>query len=289
MNKTVGVLAATLLAGASWVRPALVQPEISKSIALPTVVASYQDEHAPERQTKSTPPDGRRQGLGVDFTGNPVVDPTENVKALSEAANKRQDDLRALTNDVVAEKILRLESEIRHLDSIRIADTRRLDEQLSLRAGYEEKLQIAEAKRIDAIRAVDVNAVSVASQRASDQASVLATQVSQSAEALRALVATTAATVAGSQQQLANTLSARITSLEQSQYEGKGKQAYSDPATERLLAEVAVLRQQQAAGAGKTEGISTSWVILLGAVSLVGALLTIASVVYAVMKPSKKG
>jgi len=281
MRKTAGaiILLAVLVATSVAIRSD--GPEIAR--ATPVVLAQESARESVEPPVKAVPVPRN------SITGDRIVDPTENVKALQEASSKRQDDLRAKESDLYDEKIRRMEAEWRHLDALRIADLRRVDEQLALRAAYEEKLQIAEAKRIDAIRAVDVNAVTVASQRAADQANVLAAQVSQSAEALRALVASTAVSVAGSQQQLANTLSARLTALEQSQYERTGKQSFSDPATERLLAEVAALRQQQATGAGKSEGISTSWFILLGVVSLVGALTTIASVVYAFMKaPASK-
>jgi len=44
-------------------------------------------------------------GLGVDAAGIPVIDPTENVKALSEAANKRQDDLRDWLQKYIDTKI----------------------------------------------------------------------------------------------------------------------------------------------------------------------------------------
>lgn len=88
-----------------------------------------------------------------------VIDPTANVLSLVEAANKRQDDLR-------------------------IAEARRVDEQMELRAYYTEKLADAEAKRLDAIRLVDVGAVSLANEKAGAQAAVLAKQVSESALAL---------------------------------------------------------------------------------------------------------
>ena len=80
----------------------------------------------------------------------------------------------------------------------------------------------AEAKRIDAIRAVDVNAVSVANERATAQAAVLANQVALSAETLRALVASTASTQATQLNQLTAQLIDRISLLEKSQYENKG-------------------------------------------------------------------
>lgn len=195
----------------------------------------------------------------MDENGDPVVDPTKNVIALVHAAVKRLDDLR-------------------------VAESRRIDEILENRAEYDDRISQAEASRINAIRAVDVNAVAVASQRASDQASVLATQVSQSAEALRGLVATTATAVAQSQSQLATTLSSRITTLEQAQYEGKGKQAYSDPMMAELIVEMKGLRESRAAVVGKSEGLSLGWTILLGLVAFLGVVGTLAGVGLALWK-----
>lgn len=125
------------------------------------------------------------------------IDPTENVKAMIKAAVERLDDLR-------------------------ISESRRVDEQLQLRGEYSVQLAVAEAKRIDAIRAVDVNAVSVANERATAQAAVLANQVSASAETLRSLVAATAATVAQQLAQVSTGIADRLSALEKSQYESKG-------------------------------------------------------------------
>jgi hypothetical protein len=130
-------------------------------------------------------------------SSKPLVDPTANVLSLVSAETKRADDLR-------------------------MAESRRIDDVMKLRAEYSEKLSNAEAKRIDAIRAVDVGAVAIASDRASQQAAVLANQVVQSAETLRALVATTAGQVATNQQTTANQLNERISALERSQYEKTG-------------------------------------------------------------------
>lgn len=217
-----------------------------------------------------------------------VIDPTENVKALSESANQRQDDLREQNDRLFNARLGAVEANIglraEHTKELSHAESIRVNEQLSLRSIYEERLALAEAKRIDAIRAVDVNAVGVASQRAADQASVLATQVAQSAEqlrtqvaqsaeALRSLVATTANTVANSQQQLATSLSTRITTLEQAQYEGKGKQSFADPAFAELLNEVKSLRDSRATVTGKTEGVGNSWQVFLGVGGLIAAFL----------------
>ena len=133
-----------------------------------------------------------------------VIDPTANVLALVEAVVKRINDLHD-------------------------AELRRVDELMELRAAFYAKLAEAEAKRIDAIRAVDVGAVAIATERATQQAAVLAAQVSQSADTLRALVATTAATVAAQLQQMSAQLVERLALLERSQYENKGKSGVTSP------------------------------------------------------------
>jgi hypothetical protein len=139
---------------------------------------------------------------------NKAIDPTENVKALQAAGDKRQDDLRAREAAI---------NELRYTH---------LQEILSLRADYENQLRVAEAKRIDAIRTVDSNAVTVANDRAvatatalaktvQDSAAVLSTQVTRSAEDLRSLVATTAAESNRNLQQQFAAITTRLSALEQ--------------------------------------------------------------------------
>lgn len=208
----------------------------------------------------------------VDRTVTPIVDPTANVIALAGANERRSDDLR----EAEARRVDQMfRAELRRIDDLRSAESHRVDEILKIRAEYDERLASAEKLRIDAIRAVDVNAVAVASQRAADQAQVLANQVVQSAEALRTLVASTASTVAGSQQQLSSTLSARITSLEQSQYEGKGKSTVTDPALKELTEQVAALVKLQASGVGKTEGGTAMWGYVVGAIGVISMLVSV--------------
>lgn len=211
-----------------------------------------------------------RTGMPVDKSGGPTVDPTQNVLDLVLAAVKRIDDLR--------------EAETRRVNDLRLAESRRVDEQAELRTNYGEKLREAEAKRIDAIRVVDVNAVAVASERAAAQATVLATQVSQSAEALRALVASTAATFAQQSQNTAQQLTDRIALLEKVQYETTGRSGVSNPleatrfdaitnTLEALSKEIGSLRESRSEGGGKSAGIQASWGILLGVVGLLGGLI----------------
>lgn len=139
-------------------------------------------------------------GVGVDAAGGPVVDPTQNVLDLVNAAIQRQDDLR--------------ESESRHVREI-----------AGLRAEYTAELRKAETARIDAIRAVDVGAVNRAAEVSAQQATTLAAQVATSAETLRTQVAAaaTAATVA-----LAAALEPiqkDIADLRRAQYEAQGVKA----------------------------------------------------------------
>jgi hypothetical protein len=194
------------------------------------------------------------------------VDPTANVIALSKASNVRQDDLRKLNDKRFNSRLAALRKEV-------ILRCRNIDQHSKLRADYDNKLRKAEAKRINAIRAVDVNAVSVASQRANDQATALATtvaqsaevmrnQVSQAAETMRNLVATTAATALQNQQQQFGALSTRLAVIEQAMSEGKGKQSYSDPMIVELVAEMKAIRGT------KGEGQTAMWGYILGGLGL---------------------
>jgi hypothetical protein len=233
-----------------------------------------------------------RHGIGIDAQGGSVIDPTKNVLDAIRAESKYQDAMRGASELLADAKIEALEkiTQLRaeHVREVAAAESLRVDQQSALRTEYERRLAEAEAKRIDAIRAVDVNAVSVSAQRSSDQASVLAAQVqqsaeqlrtqgAQSAEALRSLVASTAAAAATTLQQLVGGLSTRITTLEQAQYEGKGKSAYADPQIAELLSKVDTLNRNASVGAGKTEGINSAWAVagavVTLAIGIVGTIL----------------
>jgi hypothetical protein len=211
-------------------------------------------------------------GLGVDSSGDPAIDPTANVLQLVQAEGRRLDDLRM--------------AEVRRSDDLRQAETNRVNEQALLTATYEERLRQAEAKRIDAIRAVDVNAVAVASERATQQVNVLASQVSQSAEMARALVSSTAASLSTQIQTLTTQLTDRILALEKSQYELKGRSGYSDPAEaaqtdataaalSRLAQEIQEERLSRAGSQGRSEGLGMGWKLLIGGVGLLAALVAL--------------
>jgi len=192
------------------------------------------------------------------------IDPTANVLLLVEAATKRLDDLREV-------------------------EVRRMNDLAECRAACDEKLDEAEAKRLDAIRAVDASAVAAATERATATATVLAKQVETSAETLRTLVSTTAAALAAQLTQLSNRFDERLASVERYQYEGKGKQAVADPMLAELVEQVKKLSAGSEKGEGQSAGISMAWVVALGAVGLLSTLVGLAGVGVAVVMFLTKG
>lgn len=109
------------------------------------------------------------------------------------------------------------------------SEINRLDQVMSDHTKYTQEISLKETARLDAIRVVDATAISVANERAVEQASVLAAQVSSSAETLRGLVATTAAAVAASLNQVSSELTKRIAELERKQFEAQGRSGLSTP------------------------------------------------------------
>lgn len=216
--------------------------------------------------------DESRPGLGIDRDGNSVVDPTKNVLQLVEAAVARMDDLREADAQM---SVLRAQYD----REIAAAEHRRIDEQAVLRATYDEQLREAESKRIDAIRLVDVNAVNVAANRASEQATVLATQVATTAETLRTLVATSATALAAAQGQIIEPIISRLALIERAQYERVGNAQVSDPMMAELVSEVKAQRAILAAGAGATTQRAETKDDTKLLLAIIGAGLTIAGAV----------
>ena len=167
-------------------------------------------------QREATPPGGN-PGPGVDFYGQPVIDPTQNVLDLVEAAMRRQDDLREMASRYDAQIGRMREGHSREMRQAARRSEERIDSK-------DQQLRAAETARIDAIRAVDVGAVNRAAEVSATQAATLATQVATSAEALRGQVE-------AARQQTATALAAElepiqkdIQDLRRAQYEAQGKQ-----------------------------------------------------------------
>jgi hypothetical protein len=228
----------------------------------------------PSVEQAKTPPSS---GLGVDKFGGPVVDPTANVIALTEAANKRQDDLREAQDLLNAEKI----RAIKEIVDLRAAHTQ---ETSMLRAEHAKELNAMESNRLNAIRQVDVTAVQTEAQRALSAIQTLAAQTATNAETLRTALVNTASTIAVSSAGTVSGLSERIAALEKSTYEGMGKQRVADPMLAEMVEELKSLRESRAGTSGKSEGFSSSWLILLGAVSFISTLIAIGSAVMAFLR-----
>lgn len=198
-----------------------------------------------------------QNGFASDSIGAPGIDPTENVKALSEALSRRQDDLRDLNN--------------RYLD----ARINAVKEVAILRAEHSKELRGLEADRLKSIREVDVQntAITAAQQLAAIQ--TLAATAASNADALRAAVATTATAIQNQTDRIVSGIVDRIAILEKSSYTGAGRQAISDPQTEKLNVLVEKLSAAQSQGTGKSAGIDSTIAMIVSGAFLVIAVLTV--------------
>jgi hypothetical protein len=207
-------------------------------------------------------------GLGVDSTGGPVIDPTDNVKSLMEASVKSLTREAELLAQLADEKIVRMERELIQQEKV-----------ANLRAEHEKEIRKMESDRVNSIRSVDVaNAAATATQLLTAVNNYAAAQQA-TAETLRNQVASTAAAAIASQSALINPIVERVAVLEKTSYTGAGKQAVTDPAMADLVMEMRKLTGT------RSEGISWVGALAIGGVVLVSGLLGIAGVLYAALKP----
>lgn len=175
-------------------------------------------------------------GGATDSANRPVVDPTANVQSLTEASNKRQDDLREAQEKYFA-------SEIAHLNETAV-----------LRAEHNAEMRRMEADRVDKIRSVDVaNAAATAAQLVG-AVNTLATTASATAETLRNQVAATAAAVASQTERVLGPIIERLTTLEKSNNFVQGRATVSDPALADLVIEIRKLSLGAATNTGTRAG-----------------------------------
>ena len=193
--------------------------------------------HAPERRRSDAVRAATlgRQGHAVDFMGGPVIDPTANVLALVEAANRRQDDLREMNN-------ARIDAELRHEEQIGELRARHQEFVDLLRARHQEAIDALESKRLDAVRNVDQLAAKTEADRAASAVTALATAGTTTAVTLRSTVDTSAQALATQFANTVTTLTERIAALEKSSYTGQGKQAVVDPQVTEMLVEMRAIR-----------------------------------------------
>jgi hypothetical protein len=202
---------------------------------------------------------GRRTGVDVDVHGAAIVDPTANVLQLVEAAIRRQDDLRYADERLAGEQ------------------QRHLKELLGLRSEFSKEMRQLETERINAIRQVDVTAVRTEADRALVAIQTLAAQTATDREKLRTDVAVTAQTIAKQTSDTVGQLNDRIAALERTSYEGKGKEAVSDPMMAQMVAELKLLSTTMTRSTGKGEGIEKVWGWIVAAAGSGGVLAYLAA------------
>jgi hypothetical protein len=193
-----------------------------------------------------------KAGPGVDRVGNPVVDPTKNVLDKVGDAILRLDDLASLraehTKEMLDLRAVERDTAVSHIKET--ADLRAtLEERIaSLRASHAAQLAEKETDRLDAIRAVDRDAVTRAAEASAAQASVLAAQVQASAEQVRGQVEQTRIQFAATLGAALEPIQKDVADLRRVQYEQAGQQGATTPISEQLaplLKEIASLRADQ--------------------------------------------
>lgn len=183
-------------------------------------------------------------GHAVDGAGNTVADPSLNVGALVEAEGRRQDDLRI--------------AEARRQDDLRLAAKELADinnlhakEIAVLRDAHSTAMAVKESGRVDSLRQGDREETTRATVAAQANISALANTTTTLADTLRNQVASTAAAAESRSSAYQGDVGKRLTAVELSLSEGKGKQQVSDPAMERLTVLVERLASAQQLGAGE--------------------------------------
>ena len=192
--------------------------------------------------------------LPIDAMGNTIVDPTKNVTELVEASERRQDDLRHASDKFNQNQIRWMEKTIVLRD--------RFNKELTT---ANEKLEIAESKRLDSIRMVDVAAAKTEADRSLAAIQLLATQTHTNAENLRNALNSTAATIAKQTSDTVASIVERIAALEKSSYEGKGKGSVIDPQMAALMEEIKTLNRGANQSQGRGGGMKdfAAWIIAI--------------------------
>lgn len=152
--------------------------------------------------------------------------------------------------------VLRRQDDLREADrALYEARFAHLTDIIRIRAEHDKQIHVLESVRVNAVRETDISAVSTAADRAQAAIQALAAVTTSNADNVRNALTSTAATIAAQHTATVAAITERIAALEKSSYEGKGKGA----------------------------GIGMVGAIVLGGVSLIGGLISIAAVLYAVL------
>ena len=208
-------------------------------------------------------PRGGQPGIGVDYRGGDVVDPTKNVEDLVKALEVALEKLRIAD----ARRLDDLRSaDIKRADDLRDADSKRLSELSGQKDRYD--------RQIFDIQTVQVKTTSdLISAQLSKETASLANQINASTVQNQGLI---------------NTLSERIRVLEQARSEVFGRSSASDPAQAEAMARMATsiselntiligLKQTESRVGGQKSGASDANSRLLAIVMVFIGIATVVS------------
>lgn len=185
--------------------------------------------------------------------GELTYDPSENVKSLTEAGNQRQDDLRAAAKE---------------LSDTKIAHQKEIGD---IRERHQAELRRGESERLDSIRQVDREDVNKTATQAQSAIAALAAVTTTTAETLRTQVATTAAAQATALANSMGEVNKRLSALELSSSEGRGKQAVESPQFAELISEQKRMNAIVLGNTGQSAGAKNLWLIMAGVIALLFA------------------
>jgi len=205
-------------------------------------------------------------GQGVDAKGGPVIDPTANVIALVEANAKAASALR--------------DADVKFND----AQHAHLKEIGELRASHAKETRTFDSERQSSIRDVDMANAEKTAAQILQAVNTNAAVAERTAKTLQDQVASTAAAQENRQASFAADMMKRLSAVELSMSKGEGKQAVADPASERLAVSVEKLLLAQQLGTGKSEGLSLSAALVMGAITIISGLLGIGGLLYAMFQ-----
>jgi len=166
-------------------------------------------------------------------------DPTKNVMDLVNASIKRIDDI-----NIIQKKAL---------EDVLTIQLKLMNDKIDMLSHVREQIASAEKARLDAIRQTDIDSAKEERVRQTNQASILAAQVTQSADVLRNLVATTADATSKSNTERMNDIAKRLLDN-----------------TAELSKRITDLERLQSATMGAQGGLKDMWpMIFMGIMALI--------------------
>ena len=206
-------------------------------------------------------------GVGVDYRGEPVIDPTKNVSALIGIEKDHAKEIRALENKFYDYAVAMILKEV------------------TLRAEYAKDQRSDDRLTYSAIRQVDITNQNAAAAQIDTALKALAKATEDTRKTLADGMENTRKTLAESMAVRDARVDERIGQLERGASAGEGRSGVANPMMNELVGEMKAVTKALAQGSGKSEGISWVGAIIMGSVSALAGLIAIAAVLYAVLKP----